>query len=400
MSDSIVTDQGTNPNLARAVGPLELFFDLVFVFAVSQLSHHLLTHLNWRGVGETAVLLVAVFGVWAYTSFEATSRDVERKDTQRTLLTVMFLGLFMNAAISSAFSSSPWPFVVPYLVSQIGPTVAASIVTGEAELRLHYRRVLVWLVAATPVWIVGATLEPGPRLACWAGAAAIDLAGTWLAHPLPGRTLRSRQVPFDGEHMIERLRLFLIIALGEAVLTTGTAISAAPTRPQTVVAGVAALAVVVTFWAMYFGGSDPQVASHLDRTPDPIRAARLGLNGTYLTLAALVAVAVGNELVIARPDSDGSPALSLLLFGGALLYVASQAWYLQLTAGTVSRARWIACAVLAAAACAAVVLPRLAGLGLLLIVLGALTWHLIRARSRGALAGSGGFIRQSSQALV
>ncbi|MBO0772066.1 MAG: low temperature requirement protein A [Actinobacteria bacterium] len=73
---------------------MELFFDLVFVFAVSQLSDHLLTHLNWRGAGETAVLLVAVFSVWAYTSFEATSRDVERKDTQRTLLAVMFLFVF------------------------------------------------------------------------------------------------------------------------------------------------------------------------------------------------------------------------------------------------------------------------------------------------------------------
>lgn len=58
---------------------------------------------------------------------------------------------------------------------------------------------------------------------------------------------------------------------------------------------------MVTFWAMYFGGSDPLVVSHLDRATDPIRAARLGLNGTYLTLAALVAVAVGNELVIAHP---------------------------------------------------------------------------------------------------
>ena len=264
------------------------------------------------------------------------------------------------------------------MISQTGPTVVTAVVVGPAELRHHYRRVLVWLVTATPLWIAGAALEPRPRLACWAAAAAVDLAGTWLAHPLPGRRLRSREVPFDGEHMIERLRLFLIIALGEAVLTTGTAIAAAPTRPLTVAAGVAGLAVVVSFWAMYFGGSDPLVARHLDRTPDPIRAARLGLNGTYLTLAALVALAVGNELVIARPDGDGSPALSLLLFGGALLYVASQTWYLRLTAGTVSRARWAACAALLAGGCAAVALPRLAGLGLLLIVLGALTWHLIR----------------------
>ena len=381
MAEPTVPSPAATPGPARAVGPLELFFDLVFVFAVSQLSDHLLTHLNWRGAGETAILLVAVFSVWAYTSFEATSRDVERKDTQRTLLAVMFLGLFMNAAISSAFSSSPWPFAVPYLISQIGPTAVTAITVGPAELRHHYRRALVWLGAATPLWVAGAILQPRPRLACWAAAAAIDLAGTWLAHPLPGRTLHSRQVPFDGEHMIERLRLFLIIALGEAVLTTGTAIAAAPTRVLTVAAGVAGLAVVVTFWAMYFGGSDSLVARHLGRTTDPIRAARLGLNGTYLTLAALVALAVGNELVIAHPGGDGSPTLSLLLFGGALFYVASQAWYLQLTTGTASRARWAACGALIAGGCAAAGLPRLAALGLLLIVLGALTWHLIRNQS-------------------
>ena len=90
---------------------------------------------------------------------------------------------------------------------------------------------------------------------------------------------------------------------------------------------------------------------------------------------------VGNELVISRPDSDGSPALSLLLFGGAALR-AAQSWYLQLTAGTVPRAHWVACAVLVAGDCAAVALSRLAGLGLLLIVMGALTWHLIRNQSR------------------
>lgn len=212
MAEPAVANKEAVPGLGRAVGPLELFFDLVFVFAVSQLSDHLLTHLNWLGAAQTAVLLVAVFGVWAYTSFEATSRDVERKDTQRTLLAVMFLGLFMNAAIGSAFSPGPWPFVVPYLISQIGPTAVASTVVGPAELRHHYHRALVWLAAATPLWIAGAILPPCQRLGCWAAAAAIDLAGTWLAHPLPGRTLRSRRVPFDGEHMIERLRLFLIIA--------------------------------------------------------------------------------------------------------------------------------------------------------------------------------------------
>lgn len=139
-----------SPDIAREVGPLELFFDLVFVFAVSQLSHHLLTHLSWRGCAETAVLLVATFGVWAYTSFETTIRDVERKQTQRTVLAVMFLGLFMNAFIGSAFSSNPWPFVVPYLVSLAVPAAITSMEVGSAALRSHYRRALAWVAIATP----------------------------------------------------------------------------------------------------------------------------------------------------------------------------------------------------------------------------------------------------------
>ncbi|MFD5424972.1 low temperature requirement protein A [Streptomyces sp. NPDC127084] len=81
--------------LRRPVSPLELFYDLVFVFAVSQLSHHLLEHQDWRGAAETAVLLVAVFGTWAYTSYEATLLDVHRTVTRWMVVIVMGLGLFI-----------------------------------------------------------------------------------------------------------------------------------------------------------------------------------------------------------------------------------------------------------------------------------------------------------------
>jgi low temperature requirement protein LtrA len=66
----------------EAVSPLELFFDLVFIFAVSQLSHHLLDELSWRGAAETLVLLIAVFGVWSGTSFEATLLNIGRSHAQ------------------------------------------------------------------------------------------------------------------------------------------------------------------------------------------------------------------------------------------------------------------------------------------------------------------------------
>ena len=90
------------------MSPIELFFDLVFVFAVSRLSDHVLHHLYWRGVAEAAVLFVGIFMVWAYTSFDATLTHIGRVRTQWMLLVVMGVAFFMNAGIDQAFESGPW----------------------------------------------------------------------------------------------------------------------------------------------------------------------------------------------------------------------------------------------------------------------------------------------------
>ena len=212
------------------VSPLELFFDLVFVFAVSQLSHHLLDHLSWRGAAETLVLLIAVYGVWSGTSFEATLLHIARSHARWLLLAVMLVGLFMNAAIADAFETGGWAFVIPLLVIQAGRSILMVVVAPTRMLREHYARLLCWIIATAPLWIVGAISDAESRLLWWSGAAVIDLAGTWLAHPLPGRMLRSEHVEFDANHMLERCRLFLIIALGESVLSSGTALADA-SRP-------------------------------------------------------------------------------------------------------------------------------------------------------------------------
>lgn len=147
------------------VVPVELFFDLVFAFALSQLSHHLLGHVTRRGSAQTAVLLCAVFGVWAYTSFQATVLGPERRHAQRALLAVMFAGLVMNAAISHAFTDGAWSFVIPLLACQYGYAALTMRTATQPGLRAHYRRVLIWFTATTPLWVVGATSEPRWRLA-------------------------------------------------------------------------------------------------------------------------------------------------------------------------------------------------------------------------------------------
>lgn len=180
------------------VSPLELFFDLVFVFALSQLSHHLLDHLTARGAAETVVMLVGVFCVWSYTSFEATALSLTRSYTRWMLLGVMGIGLFMNAAIPHAFADRAWAFVIPLLAIQIGRPLLTGALVPQQVLRGHYRVILVWMLATAPLWIAGAAAPPDARLTWWLVAAVIDLVGTWWAHPLPGRVLASHSLAFDA----------------------------------------------------------------------------------------------------------------------------------------------------------------------------------------------------------
>lgn len=315
------------PDQNYEVTPLELFFDLVFVFAVSQLSQHLLADRSWRGAAETLVLLLAVFAVWSYTSLAATMIPADQPRTRGMVLTVMLLGLFMNASVAGAFATSGWAFVLPFLLIQLGRTCWTLANAPGAVFRDHFFRTLLWLIATAPLWIVGAAVSPGARLLWWAVAAGLDLIGTWLAHPIPRKRLRSEHVAFQGGHMLERCSQFLIIALGETVVTTAAAVAAAAMSLMTVVTGTAALAGTAALWALGFGRAYGLTARHVEETSDPIRASRHAVNALMAMVAGLIAVAVANEVVIAHPRGDASAALSLLLYGGPILFLVALGWY-------------------------------------------------------------------------
>ena len=115
------------------------------------------------------------------------------------------------------------------------------------------------------------------------------------------------------------------------------------------VTGTCALVTIVALWALHFAASGRLMDRYVDTTTDPILAARRTVNGLLVSVAGLIAVAVGNELVIAHPQSQVSMALSLVLFGGPLLYLLSQTVYLWAVLGTRSLPRLAALAALAVA---------------------------------------------------
>jgi low temperature requirement protein LtrA len=141
------------------VRPLELFFDLVYVFAIGQLTHHLLAHLTWTGLAETLVLYFAVFLAWAYTSWAGTLTDPDTAPVRMMLLVIMLLGFFMNVAIPEAFGEAGWLFVAAYLTIQIGRTLWLLTTGLDTVMRRHFQRALVWLVATAPLWVAGAVVD-------------------------------------------------------------------------------------------------------------------------------------------------------------------------------------------------------------------------------------------------
>lgn len=364
-----------SPEQEHEVTSLELFFDLIFVFALSQLAHHLLTHLSWRGAAETLVMLTAVFLVWFRTSWSATMIPADQSRTLWMMLAVMLLGLFMNAAMTGAFTTSGYAFVIPYLLIQLGRTLWTYFNAPDAVYREHYFRVLIWLIPTTPLWIAGAAANSDMRLLWWGLAAGIDLLGTWLAHPIPGRGLHSENLGFDANHMLERCRLFLLIALGETIIETGVAISEAPMTLMTLVTGTAALVGIVALWALNFGHSQRLLTiRYRQEKHNPIRISRYTVNALIGLFAGLIAVAVGNELVIAHPEGEPSIPLSALLYGGPILYLLAQSWYLQAVPRDSPRLRLIGGAVLGLAGIATLTAPPYIALILVAAILTALVF--------------------------
>jgi low temperature requirement protein LtrA len=317
-----------------SVSPAELFFDLIFVFAARQLSQHLLDHLTRRGAAETLVMLLAVLTVWGYTSWTAILVSSDRPSTRLMMPAVTLLGLFMNASISRAFSSASggWTFAIPLVVIHLGRTVWTIVNVGAGH-RERFWGSLVWFGATTPLWMAGVWAAPDARLVWWGIASGVDVVGTWIEQPVSLRLPETRHLDFDADHMLERCRLFLLIACGETVAATGVAIARAPVTMMSVVTATAAMFGTAALWSLVFGRTSRLMDDHLAKTRDPIRTSHFAVSGLIVMVAGLIAMAAANELAIHDPTHDASVAMMLMLFGGPILFLVAEGWYLRSVVG-------------------------------------------------------------------
>jgi len=233
------------PDPEHQVTPLELFFDLVFVFAFTQVTALILEDTSPRGFARAALVLAMVWWAWSAYAWMTNAIDVENAVTRLIIFAAMVAGFFMALAVPDAFQDEAAWFAVAYFaVRVLQPALYLWGVRDELETFRVLLRLTPWFVIAAFVALVGGFVDPDYRAWVWVASLVIDVIGTLTAargdwHVSPS-------------HFAERFALIVIIALGESIVAIGVGTSHLTRDATYAISVVVAFAGVAALWWAYF----------------------------------------------------------------------------------------------------------------------------------------------------
>ncbi|WP_433270744.1 low temperature requirement protein A [Micromonospora vinacea] len=308
----------------------ELFFDLVFIFTTTQLAHYLIAHPDWRGAARTALVLALIWFVWIYTAWGTNWLRPDQAPVRALLIALMLGSLLLSAAIPEAFAGGGLVFALVYLVVQVGRTVFALwAVRGQPLLVDGFQKALPWFIGTSLLVVIGAVLGGAFQETLWAAAIVIEVIGLSTGFPVPGLGRSpAEQWMVEGGHLAERCQAFILIALGESILVTGSTL--AQQLDLTMVgAFVLAFAGSVALWWVYFARSAPAAAEVIARAGERTGAlGRLAFNYLHpVMVAGIIVTSAGDELLLREPGTPATTVAVLFTLGGPALFLAGHAGY-------------------------------------------------------------------------
>jgi len=322
----------------HSVSPLELFFDLVFVFAITQLSHYLLAHHTLAGALQTLVMFLAVWWAWIYTAWATNWLDPGLAPVRVALLLVMLLSMVMSSAIPAAFGPGGLAFALAYVAIQVGRTLYTAWAReglGRGSTRNMFRATL-YFVASGCLWIAGGLdADPNRRLLWWMAALAIEFSGPSTLYYVPslGRSSIS-DWNISGAHMAERCGLFIIIALGEGIIVTGATFADLEASPATIIAFLSAFVSSIAMWWIYFDVGARRGSELIEHDDRPGLIARQAYTYGHIPIVAgIVVIAVADEQVLTHPSGHLEPFYIAALIGGSLLFIGGAMLFKRMTSG-------------------------------------------------------------------
>lgn len=335
---------------AHRVTFVELFFDLVFVFAVTQVSHILLHKQDAAELGHTAMLMIVVWVVWINTTWATNWLNPERGQVRALLIVLMLLGILMSSAIPEAFSDKAVLFAFSLVAFQLvrSSFTVLAFARHRPDHAVNFVRIGLWEVVSGALWIGGAFAPEEVRIWIWLVALVLDCIGPRARFWLPW--LGSSPVgtwDVSGEHMAERVSLFFIIVLGESIIVTGTTFAESPLEWPYVLAFLAAFAGTVLMWLLYFAHGQQRGSDYISHASERGMIAQVAY--TYvpiLMVFGIVLSAVADGLILDNPLEEATPWTAWLTCGSSALFLLGNALFRRAIGGRVLGANMLGVLVL------------------------------------------------------
>src|SRR3954463_590738 len=377
------------PHQHSRVTYAELFFDLVFVFAVTQISHTLLGRLTPLGLAQTTLLFLAVWWEWVYTSWITNWLHPELTPVRILLFALMLRGLVLSTSIPQAFESRGLWFAIAYAAMQVGKTVFLWVSTPRSRTlaRMNAIRITAWLSASAVVWVAGGFAQGDARLLLWALALAIEYLSPAVRFWIPkyGASQVADWV-VEGGHMAERCAGFIIIALGESIVVTGATFAELAWTVETVGAFASAFVGSLAMWWIYFHKGAEAGSEQISRSSEPGRVARLAYTYLHMPIVAgIILSAVADELVLKHPAGHSDLQTVLSSIGGPLLFLFGNILFKHTVRGFLQLSHGVGIVLLAALAWfAGGLTPLTLSWMTSAIMIMVAVWESISLRSKGA----------------
>src|SRR6266480_2053413 len=314
----------------QRVTNIELFFDLVYVFAVTQLSHYLIGHSTLSGALHAGLLLAMVWLVWAYTTWVTNWLDPELMAVRLLLVVLMLVSLAMSASLPRAFEDLGLWVGGAYALQQIGRSLFMVIALRGHPLEANFQRILAWCVVSSAFALAGGLVHGNARALLWLGSVCVDLLGGVVGFATPGLgRSRTSDWTIEGGHFAERCQAFILIALGESVVVIGATLAGLLTSRVTAAEAAAFLTAFTGsagLWWLYFDRSAEEAARAIAASADPGRLGRTAYHLIHpVMVAGIIVAAAADEVMVSGPGVTGVAWKAWLVLGGTALFIAGHA---------------------------------------------------------------------------
>lgn len=365
------------------VVPLELFFDLVFVFAFTQVTTLLRSDPTWGGVLRATLLLSVLWWAWSAYAWLTNTVDPEEGGVRMAMFAAIAAMLLASLAAPRAFGRDATTFAVAYLIVRALHLVLYALAgRGDRELLRAVLRIVPPVFLSSALLLVASPLHGTAKLGCWAAAAAIDYLGPLIGH--------MRGWHLSPTHFVERFGQIILIALGESIVAIGVGAAGLELGPGLIAAVLLGVVVVSCLWWSYFDWVIYVGRTRLAQATGQRRAALARDAYSYLHLplvGGIVLFAFGLETAL--HDTTNSLALvpAFGLVGGIALYFLAHVAVRLRIGGGLGRGRPIAALLLLASLPAAIHMPAWSALGMVAVVCVVLIAYEVLRHREGRASG-------------